>query len=62
MEIVAVFFQCARAIVRAELWSGRPAPERLPTSGAMLEEVALGEIYGSVYDADWPSRAALTMW
>ena len=64
VTVSSVYFQCARAIKRAGLWD----PERqslavgLPTPGQMLASTSGGEIDGEAYDADWPGRAAKTMW
>lgn len=59
-----VFFQCARAVIRADLWN--PArhvdPARLPTAGQMLSAASQGAQGGATYDAEWPARAAASMW
>jgi PPOX class probable FMN-dependent enzyme len=64
VEVETAYFQCARAIVRSELWS--PArhveAESLPTPGQMLAALSAGEVGGEAYDAIWPARAAATMW
>jgi PPOX class probable FMN-dependent enzyme len=64
IAIDAVYFQCARAIVRSELWN--PArhvdPKRLPTPGDILAATSRQSIDGAAYDAEWPSRARATMW
>lgn len=64
IAIEAVYFQCARAIVRSELWN--PArqvdPKSLPTPGDILETTSRQGIDGEAYDAEWPSRAKATMW
>lgn len=62
VEISEVYFQCARAIVRARLWSGEPVPEGLPTAGRILDEMTAGGIDGRRYDDEWPQRARGTMW
>lgn len=56
-----VYTQCARAVMRAGLWSRNDA-EGLPTPGEILAEVSGGEEGGATYDAEWPERAARTMW
>lgn len=62
VDIVEVYFQCARAVNRAGLWSGGHVdPATLPSVGEMLE-AASSEIDGAAYDEDWPQRAAKTMW
>ena len=62
IEIGEVYFQCARAIVRARLWSGKPAPEGLPTAGRLLAEANSGAFDGASFEASWTERAALTLW
>lgn len=61
IRIGEVYTQCARALIRADLWS-RDDAEGLPTPGDILAEVSKGEEGGAVYDAEWPARAARTMW
>ena len=62
VDVDEVYFQCARAVNRAGLWSGRHADlAALPSVGAMLEACS-SEIDGAAYDAEWPGRAATTMW
>ncbi|MCJ2073958.1 pyridoxamine 5'-phosphate oxidase family protein [Methylobacterium sp. J-030] len=59
-----IYFQCARAIIRARLWDpdARVDPTSLPSPGAILAALTAGEVGGQRYDADWPERAAKTMW
>lgn len=61
IEIAEVYTQCARALIRADLW-GRNDAAGLPTPGEILAEVSDGEEGGAAYDAEWPARAARTMW
>ena len=61
IAIAEVYSQCARALIRSALWSGDQS-QGLPTVGDMLREVTEGAIDGAAYDADWPGRAAKTMW
>lgn len=64
IEIQTVFFQCARAIVRSDLWN----PERhvdtslLPTPGDILATMSDDRVGGRSYDEEWPERASRTMW
>lgn len=63
IEIDEVYFQCARALMRSELWN--PAtfvdPKSLPTPGLMLK--AATEVFDhETYDREWAGRAAKTMW
>jgi PPOX class probable FMN-dependent enzyme len=64
MQVDAVYFQCARALVRSGLWN--PAqhrlPNDLPSAGDILAALSSGRVGGEVYDKEWPGRAAKTMW
>lgn len=55
-----VMVHCARAIMRADLWAGHPAPEGLPSVGQIMAEIAEGD--WDAYDRDWNARAARTLW
>ena len=57
-----IFFQCARAVVRAGLWTGAAAPAGLPTAGEILAGMTEGEVGGGDYDSGWAARAAATLW
>ena len=60
VQIAEVYSQCARAMMRAGLWAGDPAPD-LPSVGQMLAEIKQG-FDGASYDSDWGARAMKTMW
>lgn len=64
VRVTSVYFQCARAIHRSELWN--PArhvdPASLPTPGRILEVTSRAAIDGAAYDAEWPGRAKASMW
>ncbi|MEM7613454.1 MAG: pyridoxamine 5'-phosphate oxidase family protein [Pseudomonadota bacterium] len=63
ITIDEIYFQCARAVLRGKLWSGGIAdPDTLPSVGQILEAMSQAKIDGESYDADWPGRAAQTMW
>lgn len=62
IAIAEVYSQCARAILRAGLWSGEDRSAGLPSVGDMLREITEGAIDGAAYDRAWPERAAGTMW
>ena len=61
ISVAEVYTQCARAVIRAGLWT-RDDAEGLPTAGQILAEVSHGEEGGEDYDRAWPERAARTMW
>ncbi len=56
-----VYFQCARAVMRAGLWEGKSAPA-LPTAGQILSSMTDGKVGGTQYDKTWPARAEKTLW
>jgi uncharacterized protein len=64
MTVEEIYFQCARAIVRAELWNPdkRVNPADLPTAGQILAEMTENRVGGEEYDRTWPERARQTMW
>jgi PPOX class probable FMN-dependent enzyme len=64
VTIDAIYFQCARAIVRSELWNPdrRVDPKSLPTPGKILATLSDDRVGGETYDRDWPGRASRTMW
>jgi PPOX class probable FMN-dependent enzyme len=64
MTVEEIYFQCARAIVRSDLWNPdkRIDPKTLPTPGQILAEMSENEVGGEEYDRIWPERAAATMW
>jgi len=62
IRIAEIYTQCARALLRSELWSDGDQSDGLPSAGAILAEMTSDEIDGATYDADWPERAKKTMW
>jgi uncharacterized protein len=64
MEVGEIYFQCARAIVRSDLWNPdkRIDPKTLPTPGEILAEMSEQRVGGAEYDRAWPERARQTMW
>lgn len=61
-EVAEVYFQCARAVIRAGLWAGADDSAGLPTPGEILAGMTEGAVGGASYDAAWPARAAASMW
>lgn len=57
-----IYSQCARALIRSGLGTGGDASASLPSIGDMLKEITDGSFDGATYDAEWPGRAARTMW
>jgi PPOX class probable FMN-dependent enzyme len=64
IAVETVFFQCARAIVRSNLW--RPvspdAARPVPTPGAMLEALTAASIDGATYDGNLAERQRTTLY
>lgn len=64
IAVEAVYFQCARAIVRSDLWN--PAkhvdPKSLPSAGQILAALSDNRVGGAEYDRVWPGRAKQTLW
>lgn len=56
-----VYFQCAKAIMRAGLWSDAQAPTGLPTAGQFLKEMD-GDFDAQGYDLTYPTDAQKRMW
>jgi PPOX class probable FMN-dependent enzyme len=64
MTVDEIYFQCARAIVRSDLWNPgkRVDPKSLPTPGQILADMSENTVGGEKYDREWPERARQTMW
>jgi PPOX class probable FMN-dependent enzyme len=64
MTVDEVYFQCARAIVRSDLWNPdkRVDPRTLPTPGQILADMSENRVGGEQYDREWPERARQTLW
>jgi uncharacterized protein len=59
-----IYFQCARAIVRSELWNPdrQVDPASLPSPGQILAEMSDNRVGGERYDREWPERARNSLW
>lgn len=64
IDVESIYFQCARAIIRAGLWdpANHVDPKSIPTPGAIMKDISAGAFDGETYDSEWPERAARTMW
>jgi len=64
IAVDTVYFQCARALVRSELWNPERHvdPRSLPSAGEILAALSDNRVGGVTYDREWPGRAAKTMW
>ena len=64
MQIDAIYFQCARALVRSDLWNpARYLPaDALPSAGQILAALSGQRLGGAEYDQLWPERAKQSLW
>jgi PPOX class probable FMN-dependent enzyme len=64
ITVDTLFFQCARAIVRADLWdpAKHASEDDLPTPGQILAALTDNPVGGEPYDKEWPSRARASLW
>ena len=64
LAVDAIYFQCARAILRADLWNPAKhvAHGGLPTPGQILAALTNDRVGGEPYDKAWPEQAKQTMW
>ncbi len=64
ITVESVYFQCARAVVRADLWNPEKHvdPKSLPTPGSILASLSKGRVGGADYDRAWPKRARESLW
>jgi uncharacterized protein len=64
VRVTAVYFQCARALLRSDLWNAAKHvdPKTLPSAGEMLANLSDGRVGGEPYDSQWAERAKATLW
>lgn len=68
VTIDVMYFQCARAVMRAKLWnpSLHIDEKSLPSAGEILaaqtKDQKDGGVDGEAYDKEWPGRAEKSMW
>lgn len=60
-EIVEVYTQCAKALMRSDLWNRNDA-DGLPTVGEILADMTDGEAGGAGYDSGYAEYAKPRMW
>jgi len=63
-RVESIYFQCARAVIRARLWDpeSRVAPDSIPSPGRILASLSADRVGGEGYDREWPERARNSMW
>ena len=64
VAVEAVFYQCAKAIVRSKLWDASRHVDRktLPTAGSILAELTGGKLGGAEHDRTAPERLKATIY
>lgn len=64
VTVERVYFQCSRAVVRAELWNpdAQVARSALPSAGRILAAVSESRVGGDDYDRDLPARVEATLY
>ena len=64
IAVRAIYFQCARALVRSRLWdpAARVDPKSLPSAGEILAALSDNRVGGVEYDRAWADRAKATLW
>ena len=64
IQVETVYFQCARAIQRAKLWTPVAADARrdVPTAGAILSALTDSAFDGAAYDRELPARQQATLY
>ena len=63
IAIGEVYFQCARALMRARLWDPEswPGADAVPSPGSLMQEIKR-DFDSRTYDREWPERARNSMW
>jgi hypothetical protein len=62
IHVEAVYFQCARAIIRSKLWETAEDRRDLPSPGEILAHLSKQRVGGEEYDKNWKQRARRTLW
>jgi uncharacterized protein len=64
IHVETVFFQCSRAVLRADLWNPEKKLDRksLPSTGTILAALSDDKVGGESYDRDLPARVKATLY
>jgi PPOX class probable FMN-dependent enzyme len=64
ISIDAVYFHCAKALVRSKLWDPATQISRsdLPSAGEILQCITEGAMDGAQYDREYPERLRTTLY
>lgn len=61
VTIGEAYFQCAKALIRSELWTDADRSAEVPTAGDFVKEQDAG-FDGAAYDAGYPAYAQGRLW
>ena len=61
LSIDEVYFQCAKAIMRAKIWSGEDESKTVPTAGEFIKEMNT-DFDAESYDSGYAEQAKPKMW
>lgn len=61
VQVVEVYMQCTRAIMRSRIWGDQDAPKGLPTQGQMLAAQS-DDFEAASYDEGWRVRGPANLW
>lgn len=64
VTVEAAYFQCSRAVLRADLWNPALHIDRacLPSAGKMLADITAQRIDATNYDRELPTRLKTTLY
>jgi len=64
ITVETVYFQCSRAVLRADLWNPEKHASRaaLPSTGAILAALSGAKLGGEAYDRALPERVKATLY
>ena len=64
IHVETAFFQCSRAVVRADLWNAarHVVRDALPSTGTILRDISAGRAGGANYDAELAERVRATLY
>lgn len=62
VTLAEAYVQCAKALLRSELWREGDRSGEVPTAGDLIAEGSLGAAGGPAYDAGYEKRAQDRMW
>lgn len=62
VEVREIFMQCAKAMMRSQLWDGRKRPDGVPTMGALLAAHKKNGMDVAAYEREAPARLKANMY